>query len=130
MRCAYKASFLRKSRSIRLSDFSRMKPGRFCRRVSRSTMPPNRGSFESEAARWPLPALLITAAPTAIARLPLVIAKGHRGGAGIRIGQMLVSSMIVGTLFTLLVVPSIYMPVARKREGAAPPEVIITGDDQ
>jgi hypothetical protein len=29
---------------------------------------------------------------------------------------MLVSGMIVGTLFTLLVVPSIYMLIARKRE--------------
>jgi len=41
-----------------------------------------------------------------------------------------VSGMIVGTLFTLLVVPSIYMLVARKREAAVSPEVIITGDDQ
>jgi hypothetical protein len=32
---------------------------------------------------------------------------------------MLVSGMIVGTLFTLLVVPSIYMLVARKRKAVA-----------
>jgi hypothetical protein len=38
--------------------------------------------------------------------------------------------MIVGTLFTLLVVPSIYMLVARKREVAPSPEIIIAGDDQ
>ena len=32
------------------------------------------------------------------------------------------SGMIVGTLFTLLVVPSIYMLVARTREAASLPE--------
>jgi hypothetical protein len=31
---------------------------------------------------------------------------------------MLVSGMIVGTVFTLLVVPSIYMLIARKRQAA------------
>ena len=37
---------------------------------------------------------------------------------------MLVSRMIVGTLFTLLVVPSIYMLVARKRAAAASAEAV------
>jgi len=45
-----------------------------------------------------------------------VLATGPGAGARNSIGIMLVSGMIVGTLFTLLVVPSIYMLVARKRE--------------
>jgi predicted RND superfamily exporter protein len=46
---------------------------------------------------------------------PLVVATGPGAGARNSIGIMLVSGMIVGTAFTLLVVPSIYMLVARKR---------------
>jgi len=38
---------------------------------------------------------------------------------------MLVSGMIVGTLFTLWVVPSIYMLVARKRVVAASEEAVM-----
>jgi multidrug efflux pump len=37
-----------------------------------------------------------------------------RAGARNSIGIMLVSGMIIGTLFTLFVVPSIYMLIARK----------------
>ena len=37
---------------------------------------------------------------------------------------MLVSGMIVGTVFTLLVVPSIYMLIARKRQGAHSTEAV------
>ena len=45
--------------------------------------------------------------------LPLVLMTGP-GGAQ-QHGIMLVSGMIIGTVFTLFVVPSIYMLVARKR---------------
>jgi multidrug efflux pump len=51
-----------------------------------------------------------------------VLATGPGAGARNSIGIMLVSGMIVGTLFTLLVVPSIYMLVARKREAVAAAE--------
>ena len=50
---------------------------------------------------WPLP--------------PLVLAKGPGAGARNSIGIMLVSGMIIGTAFTLFVVPSIYMLVAKTR---------------
>ena len=46
---------------------------------------------------------------------PLVLAKGPGAGARNSIGIMLVSGMIIGTMFTLFVVPSIYMLVARTR---------------
>jgi len=45
--------------------------------------------------------------------LPLVFAKGPGAGARNSIGIMLVSGMIIGTAFTLFVVPSIYMLVAK-----------------
>jgi multidrug efflux pump len=42
-----------------------------------------------------------------------VLAKGPGAGARNSIGIMLVSGMIIGTAFTLFVVPSIYMLVAK-----------------
>jgi multidrug efflux pump len=50
-----------------------------------------------------------------VGHFPLVLAKGPGAGARNSIGIMLVSGMIIGTLFTLFVVPSIYMLVARTR---------------
>jgi multidrug efflux pump len=45
-----------------------------------------------------------------------VIATGPGAGARNSIGIMLVSGMVIGTLFTLFVVPSIYMLLARSRK--------------
>jgi multidrug efflux pump len=50
---------------------------------------------------------------------PLVLAKGPGAGARNSIGIMLVSGMIIGTVFTLFVVPSIYVLVARTHAAAA-----------
>jgi multidrug efflux pump len=57
--------------------------------------------------------ILMTTAATVIGHFPLVLATGPGAGARNSIGVMLVSGMIIGTLFTLFVVPSIYMLVAR-----------------
>jgi multidrug efflux pump len=53
---------------------------------------------------------------------PLVIATGPGAGARNSIGIMLVSGMIIGTLFTLFVVPSIYMLLARRRLAVVAPD--------
>ncbi|MFL6293872.1 MAG: efflux RND transporter permease subunit, partial [Thermoanaerobaculia bacterium] len=45
--------------------------------------------------------------------MPLIFATGPGAGARNSIGIMLVSGMIIGTAFTLFVVPSIYVLVAR-----------------
>ncbi|MGH9784361.1 MAG: efflux RND transporter permease subunit [Terriglobia bacterium] len=66
-----------------------------------------------EAAGTRLRPILMTTAATVVGHFPLVLATGPGAGARNSIGIMLVSGMIVGTLFTLLVVPSIYMLVAR-----------------
>ena len=68
-----------------------------------------------EAAGTRLRPILMTTAATVVGHLPLVFARGAGAGARNSIGIMLVSGMIIGTLFTLFVVPSIYMLVARSR---------------
>jgi multidrug efflux pump len=59
--------------------------------------------------------ILMTTAATVMGHAPLITADGPGAGARNSIGIMLVSGMIIGTLFTLFVVPSIYMVVARNR---------------
>jgi multidrug efflux pump len=55
----------------------------------------------------------MTTAATVVGHFPLVLATGPGAGARNSIGIMLVSGMVIGTLFTLFVVPSIYVLVAR-----------------
>jgi len=66
-----------------------------------------------EAASTRLRPILMTTAATVVGHFPLVLAKGPGAGARNSIGIMLVSGMIIGTVFTLFVVPSIYVLVAR-----------------
>jgi multidrug efflux pump len=84
-----------------------------------------------EAAGTRLRPILMTTAATVFGHLPLVFATGPGAGARNSIGIMLVSGMIIGTCFTLFVVPSIYMLVAKRhvaleeeiaREAAGLPE--------
>ena len=56
--------------------------------------------------------ILMTTAATVVGHLPLVFASGPGAGARNSIGIMLVSGMIIGTFFTLFVLPSIYMLLA------------------
>jgi multidrug efflux pump len=72
-----------------------------------------------EAATTRLRPILMTTAATVVGHFPLVLAKGPGAGARNSIGIMLVSGMIIGTVFTLFVVPSIYMLVARKHTALA-----------
>jgi multidrug efflux pump len=67
-----------------------------------------------EAAATRLRPILMTTAATVVGHFPLVLAAGPGAGARNSIGIMLVSGMVIGTLFTLFVVPSIYMLVARQ----------------
>ena len=62
-----------------------------------------------EAAGTRLRPILMTTAATVFGHLPLVFATGPGAGARNSIGIMLVSGMIIGTVFTLFVVPAIYM---------------------
>ncbi|HEX6179445.1 MAG TPA: efflux RND transporter permease subunit, partial [Thermoanaerobaculia bacterium] len=73
-----------------------------------------------EASGTRLRPILMTTAATVMGHLPLVFASGPGAGARNSIGIMLVTGMIIGTAFTLFVVPSIYVLVARKRSASTP----------
>ncbi len=72
-----------------------------------------------EASSTRLRPILMTTAATVVGHLPLVFATGPGAGARNSIGIMLVSGMVIGSVFTLFVVPSIYMLVAKTRRAAA-----------
>ncbi|HEY7285308.1 MAG TPA: efflux RND transporter permease subunit [Vicinamibacterales bacterium] len=71
-----------------------------------------------EAAATRLRPILMTTAATVVGHFPLVLATGPGAGARNSIGIMLVTGMIIGTVFTLFVVPSIYVLVARTHTAA------------
>ncbi|HXA16106.1 MAG TPA: efflux RND transporter permease subunit [Thermoanaerobaculia bacterium] len=75
-----------------------------------------------EAAGTRLRPILMTTAATVMGHLPLVFARGPGAGARNSIGIMLVTGMIIGTCFTLFVVPSIYVLVARSHKRIEEPE--------
>jgi multidrug efflux pump len=75
-----------------------------------------------EAAGTRLRPILMTTAATVVGHFPLVLATGPGAGARNSIGIMLVSGMVIGTLFTLFVVPSIYMLLARAHLSIVPVE--------
>ena len=75
-----------------------------------------------EASTTRLRPILMTTAATVVGHTPLILASGPGAGARNSIGIMLVSGMIVGTLFTLFVVPSIYMVVAKTRRAVVEEE--------
>jgi multidrug efflux pump len=82
-----------------------------------------------EAAGTRLRPILMTTAATVFGHLPLVFATGPGAGARNSIGIMLVSGMIIGTAFTLFIVPSIYMLMAKthvrlSEEGDQPETVL------
>ena len=72
-----------------------------------------------EAAATRLRPILMTTAATVMGHLPLVFARGPGAGARNSIGIMLVTGMIIGSAFTLFVVPSIYVLVARTHKAFA-----------
>ena len=71
-----------------------------------------------EAAATRLRPILMTTAATVVGHFPLVLATGPGAGARNSIGIMLVTGMIIGTVFTLFVVPSIYVLVAKTHTAA------------
>ena len=77
-----------------------------------------------EAAATRLRPILMTTAATVVGHFPLVLATGPGAGARNSIGIMLVTGMIIGSFFTLFVVPSIYMLLARTHRAEAPEPVL------
>src|SRR5271169_5542048 len=81
-----------------------------------------------DAASTRLRPILMTTAATVFGHFPLVLAKGPGAGARNSIGIMLVSGMIIGTVFTLFVVPSIYMLVAKTHARVQSEEEVALGE--
>lgn len=74
-----------------------------------------------EASLTRLRPILMTSAATIAGHFPLTLVSGPGAEARNSIGLVLVGGMFIGTIFTLFVVPSIYMLVARdhRKEGKA-----------
>ena len=66
-----------------------------------------------EAALTRLRPILMTTAATIAGHFPLILVTGAGAAARNSIGLVLVGGMAIGTFFTLFVIPSIYMLVAR-----------------
>jgi multidrug efflux pump len=83
----------------------------------------DRAGAVTEAAATRLRPILMTTAATVFGHLPLIFAHGPGAGARNSIGITLVSGMIIGTAFTLFVVPAIYTVVAKvhQRDAALEP---------
>jgi len=83
-----------------------------------------------EAAMTRLRPVLMTSAATIAGHFPLVLVSGAGAAARNSIGLVLVGGMAIGTLFTLFVLPSIYVLLAkdhskdRLREAAETPELV------
>ncbi len=78
-----------------------------------------------EAAGTRLRPILMTTAATVVGHFPLVLASGPGAGARNSIGIVLVAGMVIGTVFTLFVVPAVYLLVARDR-AAHPAKAVLT----
>ncbi|MCB0323027.1 MAG: efflux RND transporter permease subunit [Bdellovibrionales bacterium] len=69
-----------------------------------------------QAAGTRLRPILMTSVATVVGHFPLVLASGAGAGARNSIGIVLVSGMLIGTVFTLFVVPAIYTVVASRKK--------------
>ena len=70
-----------------------------------------------EAAQLRLRPILMTTVATVAGNIPLVLVTGAGAAARNSIGIVIVAGMTIGTFFTLLVVPSIYMLIAKDHHG-------------
>jgi multidrug efflux pump len=73
-----------------------------------------------EAAVVRLRPVLMTSVATVCGHFPLTLVTGAGAAARNSIGITLVAGMAIGTVFTLLVVPSIYVLLAKQHAGEAP----------
>ncbi|MFI0348028.1 MAG: efflux RND transporter permease subunit [Chthoniobacterales bacterium] len=69
-----------------------------------------------KAASTRLRPILMTSVATVAGHFPLILARGPGAGARNSIGIVLVTGMIIGTLFTLFVVPSFYLLVSKEKQ--------------
>jgi len=80
----------------------------------------NRREAVLEAASLRLRPVLMTTFATVMGVWPLVIAAGPGANSRFSIGLMITAGMLVGTLFTLFVIPVFYLPFGKQQEQALP----------
>jgi multidrug efflux pump len=82
-------------------------------------------SAVKEAAMTRLRPVLMTSVATVAGHFPLTLVSGPGAAARNSIGLVLVGGMIIGTIFTLFVVPSLYMLMAKQHHAdrAAAPQL-------
>jgi multidrug efflux pump len=73
-----------------------------------------------EAASIRLRPILMTTAALVVAMVPLLIATGPGAASRFSLGMVIASGMSIGTLFTLFVVPAMYMYLGRDHQGRLP----------
>jgi multidrug efflux pump len=78
-----------------------------------------------EAATIRFRPVVMTSVATVFGHFPLVLVTGPGAGARNSIGIVLVTGMAIGTLFTLFVVPAIYLLVATRKNEIDNPEEIV-----
>src|SRR5215469_10589371 len=71
----------------------------------------------AQAARIRLRPILMTSVATVAGHFPLTLVSGAGAAARNSIGLVLVGGMTIGTIFTLFIVPSLYMLLAREHHG-------------
>lgn len=76
-----------------------------------------------EASGTRLRPILMTSVATVVGHFPLILADGPGAAARNSIGIVLVTGMIIGTLFTLFVVPAFYVLIARDRQAGKQKEL-------
>ncbi|QQG35696.1 MAG: MexW/MexI family multidrug efflux RND transporter permease subunit [Micavibrio aeruginosavorus] len=76
-----------------------------------------RGAIEL-AARVRLRPILMTTAAMVAGLLPLVVADGAGAASRFNIGLVIVAGMLIGTLFTLLILPSFYTLIAKDHKAS------------
>jgi multidrug efflux pump len=76
-----------------------------------------------EAARTRLRPVLMTSVATVAGHFPLTLVTGAGAEARNSIGLVLVAGMAIGTFFTLFIIPSVYMLIAREHSAGTVPAV-------
>ncbi len=79
-----------------------------------------------EGASVRLRPVLMTTGATVVGHFPLVLVTGAGAEARNSIGIILVAGMLIGTFFTLVILPSVYMVLASRH---APEEDVVSGDN-
>jgi len=82
----------------------------------------------TQAATTRLRPVLMTTSATVLGHFPLVLVTGAGAEARNSIGIILVAGMMIGTLFTLFVLPAVYMLIASEHHEAIEHDPISIGD--